>query len=66
MDWTDVLEALHNVGYKDVVIESFSEGNQVIAKAASIWRSLYSSPEQLAVEGLQFLKKTWQQIEQTK
>ena len=67
VDWTDVLGALHNVGYKgDVVIESFSEGNQVIAKAASIWRSLYSNPEQLAVEGLQFLKKTWQQIEQTK
>ena len=66
VDWTGVLGALHNVGYEgDVVIESFSEDNQVIAKAASIWRSLYSSPEQLAVEGLQFLQKTWQQIEQT-
>ena len=67
VDWTGVLGALHNVGYEgDVVIESFSEDNQVIAKAASIWRSLYSSPEQLAVEGLQFLQKTWQQIEQSK
>ena len=67
VDWTGVLGALHKVGYKgDVVIESFSEDNQVIAKAASIWRSLYSSPEQLAVEGLQFLQKSWQQIEQSK
>ena len=67
VDWTGVLGALHNVGYEgDIVIESFSEDNQVIAKAASIWRSLYISPEQLAVEGLQFLQKSWQQIEQSK
>jgi D-psicose/D-tagatose/L-ribulose 3-epimerase len=66
VDWTGVLGALHYTGYQgDIVIESFSRENQVIAKAASIWRKLYDSPEQLAVEGLQFLKKTWQQIEQT-
>ena len=67
VDWTGVLGALHYAGYQgDIVIESFSRENQVIAKAASIWRKLYDSPEQLAVEGLQFLRKTWQQIEQTK
>ena len=67
VDWTGVLGALHDVGYEgDIVIESFSEDNQVIAKAASIWRTLYDSPEQMAVEGLQFLKKSWQQIEQNK
>ena len=67
VDWIGVLGALHDVGYEgDIVIESFSEDNQVIAKAASIWRPLYNSPEQLAVEGLQFLKKNWQQIEQNK
>jgi D-psicose/D-tagatose/L-ribulose 3-epimerase len=67
VDWTGVLGALHDVGYEgDIVIESFSEDNQVIAKAASIWRTLYDSPEQMAVEGLQFLKKSWQQIEQDK
>jgi D-psicose/D-tagatose/L-ribulose 3-epimerase len=67
VDWMGVLGALHDVGYEgDIVIESFSEDNQVIAKAASIWRTLYDSPEQIAVEGLQFLKKSWQQIEQTK
>ena len=67
VDWTGVLGALHDVGYEgDIVIESFSEDNQVIAKAAAIWRTLYDSPEQMAVEGLQFLKQTWQQIEQNK
>ncbi len=67
VDWTGVLGALQDVGYEgDIVIESFSEDNQVIAKAASIWRTLYDSPEQMAVEGLQFLKKSWQQIEQNK
>jgi D-psicose/D-tagatose/L-ribulose 3-epimerase len=58
VDWDGVIAALKDIGYDgDVVIESFSEGNEVIAKAASIWRKLYDSPEQLSVEGLQFLKR---------
>ncbi len=60
VDWVGVLAALQEVGYEgDVVIESFSPDNQVIARAASIWRDLYDSPEQLAVEGLRFLKELW-------
>ena len=58
VDWDGVIAALKDIGYDgDVVIESFSEGNEVIAKATSIWRKLYDSPEQLSVEGLQFLKR---------
>lgn len=60
VDWPGVLGALSEIGYSgDIVIESFSEDNQVIAKAASIWRKLYDSPEQLAVEGLDFLRNSW-------
>lgn len=63
VDWSGILGALVDIGYDgDVVIESFSEGNQVIARAAAIWRRLYDSPEQLAVEGLQFLKSSYKQI----
>jgi D-psicose/D-tagatose/L-ribulose 3-epimerase len=59
VDWTGVLGALEAIGYDgDIVIESFSMDNKVIAKATSIWRSLYDGPEQLAVEGLAFLRKS--------
>jgi len=57
VDWSGVIGALLDIGYEgDVVIESFSEDNKVIARAAAVWRPLYDSPEQLAVEGLAFLR----------
>ncbi|MEM6885531.1 MAG: sugar phosphate isomerase/epimerase family protein [Verrucomicrobiota bacterium] len=59
VDWNGVLGALQEIGYDgDIVIESFSKDNTVIAKATSIWRKLYESPEQLSVEGLKFLRET--------
>lgn len=65
VDWSGVLSALHDVAYAgDIVIESFSPDNHAIAKATSIWRQLYASPEQLAVEGLQFLKTHWERTQQ--
>lgn len=64
VDWQGVLSALNEIGYQgDIVIESFSEGNQVIARAAAIWRKLYESPEQLSVEGLEFLRESWKQVQ---
>jgi D-psicose/D-tagatose/L-ribulose 3-epimerase len=67
VDWLGVLGALQEVGYTgDIVIESFSKDNTVIARAASIWRDLYESPEQLAVEGLAFLRSNWEVLERQK
>ena len=64
VDWDGVFSALTEIEYEgDIVIESFSMDNEVIARAASIWRELYESPEQLAVEGLQFLRNKWQEIQ---
>ena len=58
--WQEVLDALKTIDYQgDIVIESFTEDNEVLAKATSIWRKLYEDPEQLSVEGLQFLRETW-------
>lgn len=58
--WQEVLAALKAINYQgDIVIESFTEDNEVLAKATSIWRKLYEGPEQLSVEGLQFLRETW-------
>ena len=63
VDWEGILGALQQIGYEgDILIESFSEDNKVIARAAAIWRTLYDSPEQLAVEGLNFLRSSWKQI----
>lgn len=63
VDWNGVLSALNAIGYDgDIVIESFSEDNEVIARAAAIWRPLYDSPQQLSVEGLEFLKNSWKQL----
>ena len=63
VNWEGVLSALQSVGYDgDIVIESFSEDNEVIARAAAIWRPLYDSPQQLSVEGLNFLRNTWKQL----
>jgi D-psicose/D-tagatose/L-ribulose 3-epimerase len=65
VDWNGVLSALQTIGYDgDIVIESFSEDNEVIARAAAIWRPLYDSPQQLSVQGLDFLKNTWKQLHQ--
>lgn len=59
--WQEVLAALKTINYQgDIVIESFTEDNEVLAKATSIWRKLYEGPEQLSVEGLIFLRDTWE------
>ena len=58
VDWKGIFDALEAIAYEgDIVIESFAMENTSLAKAASIWRPLYDSPKQLAVEGLDFLRK---------
>ena len=56
-DWRGLLEALDDVGYAGpLVIESFTPDNAAIAVAASIWRPLAASPDDLARDGLAFLR----------
>jgi D-psicose/D-tagatose/L-ribulose 3-epimerase len=55
--WRDFFKALAEVNYQGVVtIESFDPNFKNIAKLCCIWRKLAESPEQLASEGLRFLK----------
>ncbi len=55
--WHEFFGALHQVGYDGcVTIESFDPNMEKIAKLCSIWRKLADSPEQLASEGLKFLR----------
>jgi D-psicose/D-tagatose/L-ribulose 3-epimerase len=55
--WAEFFEALKSVGYDGwVTIESFTTELENVARLCCIWRKLADSPEQLASEGLAFLK----------
>jgi D-psicose/D-tagatose/L-ribulose 3-epimerase len=60
VDWKGIGAALKKIGYdRDVVIESFTPDVKVIAKAASIWRTMEPNKNDIAIKGLQFLKKAF-------
>lgn len=57
INWNNISAALNQINYSgSVVIESFTTDVKVIAKAASIWRDFEPSQEDIAVNGLKFLK----------
>ena len=57
LPWGDVAKALHEIGYTGrVVIETFSDRVEAIARAAAIWRPLAPDSDTLASEGLAFLR----------
>ena len=56
--WNEVAQALKDIKYDGpVVIESFTSKVKSIARAAAIWRSLAPTPDDLARDGLKFLKQ---------
>jgi D-psicose/D-tagatose/L-ribulose 3-epimerase len=56
-DWNGIRDALRDIEYDGaVVIESFTPGAVEIAKAASIWRPLAPSQDELASQGARFLR----------
>jgi D-psicose/D-tagatose/L-ribulose 3-epimerase len=63
MPWAEFFGALRKVGYDGcITIESFDPDMERIAKLCCIWRKLADSPEQLATEGLSFLKSVYGQV----
>jgi D-psicose/D-tagatose/L-ribulose 3-epimerase len=57
LDWPALLAAVDDTGYAGpLVIESFTGENATIATAASIWRPLAPSQDELATAGLAFLR----------
>jgi D-psicose/D-tagatose/L-ribulose 3-epimerase len=57
LPWEDVAAALKDINYQGAcVIESFTNKVETIAKAAAIWRPLAPSQDDLARNGLQFLR----------
>jgi D-psicose/D-tagatose/L-ribulose 3-epimerase len=56
--WKEIAKALKAIKYSGaLVIESFTTTVKEIARAAAIWRPVASSQDELAREGLAFLKK---------
>jgi D-psicose/D-tagatose/L-ribulose 3-epimerase len=61
--WHAFFKALHKTGYDGcVTIESFTTDIESVAKLCCIWRKLADSPEQLATEGLKFLKAVNEEV----
>ncbi|MDQ4045293.1 MAG: sugar phosphate isomerase/epimerase, partial [Chloroflexota bacterium] len=58
INWAVVRSALTAINYHGgVTIESFTNTNQSIATAASIWRPLAHTQDAIATEGLAFLRE---------
>jgi len=58
VEWTAVFEALRDVKYDGwLTIESFGSNLPEIAAAAAIWRDLAAEPEDVAFDGVKFIKK---------
>jgi D-psicose/D-tagatose/L-ribulose 3-epimerase len=57
IDWPGIRSALTDIEYRGAIsIESFTSANRSIATAASIWRDLAPSQDELATTGLLFVK----------
>jgi len=58
--WPAIASALREIDYQgDVVIESFTPDVKVIARAAAIWRKIEPKRDDIAINGLAFLRKTF-------
>lgn len=58
--WDATFRALKASGYDGwLTIEAFGRALPDIAAATCIWRDLFASEEQVAVDGLAFMKRSW-------
>lgn len=59
VEWGEVFAGLGQLGYDEwLVIESFGSRIPDLAAATCIWRDLAATPEELAIDGLRFLKRS--------
>jgi D-psicose/D-tagatose/L-ribulose 3-epimerase len=58
VNWTETFQALKSIGYDGwLTIEAFGQAMPSVATATKIWRRMYQDEDQLAREGLAFMKK---------
>ncbi len=59
VEWDEVFGGLEKLGYDEwLTIESFGSRIPDLAAATCIWRDLAATPEELAADGLRFLKRS--------
>ena len=58
INWPAIAAALKAIEYDgEIVIESFTQDVKSIARAASIWRKIEPTREEIAVKGVRFLRR---------
>ncbi|MEW6235314.1 MAG: sugar phosphate isomerase/epimerase family protein [Candidatus Omnitrophota bacterium] len=58
--WKEIFRALKDAGYDHwLTIEAFGRSMPAVAAATCIWRKMFESEEQLARDGLKFVRKSW-------
>jgi D-psicose/D-tagatose/L-ribulose 3-epimerase len=61
--WPEIFRALKRINYQGcMTIESFDPDMPKIAKLCCIWRKFADSPEELATEGLKYLKGVYNEV----
>lgn len=62
VDWAATFDTLKETGYDGwLMIEAFGLALPALAAATKIWRRMFQSEEQLARDGLAFMKSQWSQ-----
>ena len=61
VNWKETFEALKKIQYKgSLTIEAFGLALPELAAATKIWRRMFDDEEQLAKQGLAFMKSRWE------
>lgn len=67
INFDEVFETLQDIGYEGpIAIEAFGPNPPELAAATHIFRPMFDSPEQLAVDGLAFIKTKSERVNQRK
>jgi D-psicose/D-tagatose/L-ribulose 3-epimerase len=63
VDWAGTVKALKAIGYDKsdrwVMVEAFNKDVPGLASAAHVWRNTFTSPDEVARDGIKFLRKAW-------
>jgi D-psicose/D-tagatose/L-ribulose 3-epimerase len=61
VNWAESWKALKAINYDQLlVIEAFGQGLPALAAATKIWRKMFPDEETLAKDGLEFMKRSWE------
>ncbi len=61
VQWDETFRGLKRIGYNGwLTIEAFGRALQDLAAATCVWRDLFDSEENLARDGLRFVRERWQ------